>query len=77
MEPVELHPAFVWDCEECGLQNFELAIRVELSPEEMAEMREEQGIDPDWQGDWLSAPSEVTCRHCGKAFEALDDRADR
>lgn len=42
MEEVELHGAFVWDCNSCGRENFERAMEGDL-PEEFIEAMEEDG----------------------------------
>lgn len=67
-EKVELIPAFVWDCPECGQENFERAIVPEFSPEQMQEMRLERGIDPLEDGDFLVSPTNVECKHCGTSY---------
>lgn len=70
---VDLRPAFAWDCESCGRENFARAMRAEMSPEDMAEMREEYGVE-FVDGEFLAAPLEVTCAFCNEVFDALDDR---
>lgn len=70
---IELHPAHVWDCDECGRENFCRGIVVEPSEEERAEMEEAMG-EPFVMGDWLTAPNEVTCAHCGAEFDTEDDQ---
>lgn len=70
---VELNPAYVWDCDECGLENFERARRFEASEEDIAEMRDEHGVE-DWdEGEFLVAPTAVMCRHCGETFDSKPD----
>jgi rubredoxin len=66
-EEVELLPAYMWDCPECGGENFERGIVPEMSEEDKAELREEHGVVED--GHWMLMPSKVTCRHCEATFD--------
>lgn len=70
MTTVELHPAFSWDCDRCGRENFTRGVRVSLSAEELEELREEFEIDPAAVGEFLGAPDQVECTHCGSQFDA-------
>jgi hypothetical protein len=74
---IELRPAFAWTCEECGEENFASAIRAEMSPDDLAELRDDHGIEPHEDGEFLTAPCEVTCFYCDTTFEAIDDREQR
>jgi len=67
---VELHPAFFWDCPECGVENFCRGIVPEFSEEERAELREEHGVNPWEQGSFVMQPEVVTCAECKAAFKA-------
>lgn len=58
---VELIPAFVWDCPECGVEHFQRTIVCEFTPEELVEMRNEHGVDPLEEGLFLTAPTHVSC----------------
>lgn len=73
---VELRPAFEWTCPECWRDHFERAIRHECSPEELAELRDEHGIQPWFEGEWLKAPESVACEHCQMSFEVLGFHSD-
>jgi len=66
---VELHPAFVWDCDSCGRENFARGIVAELSAEEREEVCDEHGID----GEMIRQPTKVVCKSCGAKFET-DER---
>jgi hypothetical protein len=68
---VELIPAFVWDCPECGVEQFERTIRAELSPEDMDYLRLQHGVDPLEEGDFLTQPREVQCSACKARFETV------
>lgn len=70
MEPVELRPAFQWTCPECGTDQFEAAIVVELSREEESELHHELGIEPG-EGNWASMPDTVECRQCEREYPTL------
>jgi hypothetical protein len=65
---IELHPAFVWDCDDCGRENFERSIVGDFDEETLQQMRDEHGIQPWEAGDLHTAPTVVTCRHCGSVF---------
>lgn len=71
---VELHCAYVWDCPECGGENFCRAVTVEQTPEDIDHLVGEYGGDPsDWQtGQWMTRPDEVTCAHCGQEYETTE-----
>ena len=71
---VEMRLAYVWDCEECGRENFERAVVYELSPEEKKEL-EGAGEIPE-TGNWMSHPEHVTCKHCQSEFTAKHFRLD-
>ena len=43
---IELHGAFVWDCDNCGIENFERAKASEL-PEDMLEEMMDEAFDVD------------------------------
>ena len=71
---VELRPAHMWTCPECGRRNFEAPIVAEMLPEEMDQFRKEvaeQGADREWlMGQrWMTAPEEVVCGSCANVFE--------
>ena len=74
-QTVEMRLAYAWDCENCGAEHFERAIIYELSPEEIAELRE-AGEETPVTGNWVSNPTHVKCDKCGAEFEAKHFRAD-
>ena len=68
---VPLHQAFVWDCPQCGAENWQRAVTQRLSREEHKEIlvklgsiEEWQDIDDDLGGDLMSVPDEVHCHRC-------------
>jgi hypothetical protein len=78
---VELHQAFHWICDACGRDNFERAITVDPASIDAEDLPIE---DPDraeairdWinnagEGDFVQAPEDVTCLHCGAEFATED-----
>ena len=80
LQKVELIPAFLWDCPECGKENFERTVVAELSQEELIELKFEHGVEPNSEGNFLTSPTSVDCRHCGTSFNTVDygqsDEAD-
>jgi len=78
---VELHQAFVWTCEDCGLENFERTVTVDpervadvATAAQMAEATDYivhmEGLDTEAGAGvtWLMAPERVTCQACGAEF---------
>lgn len=76
MEKVELLPAFVWDCPQCGRENFVRGLVPELDEDELAEVRDRLGVEPWEEGFPLMAPSEVECSHCKSGWQSIDFGAD-
>ena len=81
MKEVEIHPAHVWTCDECGRDNFERGVQADfLTPQEYRDICEEMGVfDPAIQdeppvGMLMTAPQEVTCRYCGETFRTAEIR---
>ena len=76
MKQVDLDCAYVWDCDECGVENFVRAVVVEFTPDEVAtQMEEYGGEEEDWQtGEWMTRPEQVTCGKCGATFETVQDQ---
>lgn len=73
-----LHPAYVWDCEECGRENFQRAIVIS-EEEKMSSIREMQDDDePGPPPEMLEImtcctyPVRVTCKHCNQEFTTAD-----
>ena len=75
-EPVELRPAFAWDCPECGREQFARTIVAELSSEEIVQLKEQFGADPWESGYFLTRPNTVTCADCGHVFTTCDFALD-
>lgn len=73
LEAVELHNAYFWDCPSCGQENFGRLIRPEFSEDELAEMREDWGVQPWESGEFLLRPKSVECSRCGEGFVVEDE----
>lgn len=85
MTIVALSPAYVWDCEDCGRENFQRAVSIQLDPEDESDaeaIRTMCGIEPEeaipdgLTGCVMTRPRRVTCKHCGKEFKAVDTNAE-
>ena len=66
-QTVELHQAFRWDCDECGRENFERAIIVDLGEDEARDIFGDD-YDPEAEGYILMQPADVQCVYCGAEF---------
>ncbi len=66
---VELRPAYVWDCPECGLEHFIRCLVPELSDEDYQELREDHGLGPCDTGIFIAMPESVKCKECGLTFK--------
>ena len=77
MDSVELHPAFIWDCNECGRENLTRTVLGDFDQETLHDMREQHGITEYESGDWYTAPTTVRCRYCGGTFSTSNDEDDQ
>lgn len=68
---ISMKPAYMWDCEECGRENFERGLVPELSEDEEQELREEYGVDDEEMGHWVMMPRLVQCKYCKKTCETV------
>lgn len=72
----ELHTAYMWDCDECGQENFCRSVECAFE-EEDREWLAEKGIDMDEeQGNWCTRPTTVKCSKCGTEFEVDEPGID-
>lgn len=71
-----MFPAFMWDCDECGTENFARSFVPELTESEREEFMHESGIDPDSEGIVLAMPERVTCSRCEITFETKSFNED-
>lgn len=65
---IELHLAFVYDCDNCGKENFVRSIRIEADEDTMQELMEEHGVQPYEIGEYQQAPTTVKCTFCGTEY---------
>lgn len=68
MKSIELHLAFVFDCDYCGRENFVRSVTGDFSEEELQELREEHGVEVYKLGEWHTRPGVVKCNFCGAGF---------
>jgi len=76
IEKVELRIAYNWTCEKCGLDNFCRAVVVEMSEEDLQELRGVHGVESHETGDFVTRPDRVTCSACGSMYETKDPYGD-
>ncbi len=69
---VELIPAFCWDCPECGRENLQRSIMIQLSDEEINELVEEGIPDEELHVQFMTSPKNVICKHCKEKFETVE-----
>lgn len=65
---VELIPALVWDCPECGIENFVRTSVPEMSKEDKEEYYND--LDVDAGNFVIMVPNTVTCPDCKSIFDA-------
>ena len=68
---IELRPAYAWDCEECGREQFSRCIVPELNAEEIEELKQEHGIERWELGEFQMMPTTVNCKDCGAVFDSM------
>lgn len=72
----ELHSAFVWDCDQCGRENFSRAIECHIEPECLEQVTSFLAVQLDRQeneADFLvqkvvAYPKYVNCQFCHQNF---------
>ena len=74
---VEIRPAFEWTCDECGRDNYEKCLIVDLSQEQAAEIMRgivdiEDDDDMNFTGSFSACPTDVKCRFCKSEFVTKD-----
>lgn len=81
MVTVELSPAYVWDCDKCGRENFQRAVSVFLDSRNekdrdiiraMWDLASADDVPLDERFRVSTRPDQVTCKHCGTDFLAWD-----
>lgn len=64
-----MRPAYAWDCDDCGRENFLNGVVPEFSEDELKYLRNEQGVSAYDAGYFVQMPDTVRCKHCGSQFE--------
>ena len=72
MRTVEMFQAFRWFCMDCGTENFDRGVEMDLTEEEEEELRFSMGIDPLDKGAFIRISRTVTCRECLMMFNTSD-----
>ena len=76
MAIASLSIAYVWDCDDCGRENFVRCIAADFGEDELQELRDEHGVEAWETGDFVTMPDKVTCKHCGAEFDTERNIAD-
>lgn len=80
---VRLFLAFMWDCQDCGIENFCRSVRAELTPEEAHADAIKLGLIEPWEvalegteGRMVTVPEIVDCKDCNARFRTIDDLSE-
>ncbi len=71
MKVADLHEAFTWVCDGCGIDNY--ARGVELDPESELAHEANRECPQIIDGVWCIAPITVTCVGCGETYATQDE----
>lgn len=71
MNDAILFPAYHWECQECGCDNFEKGYIPELDDDQLQELKEEMGMEDSTADYIVGMPEEVTCQFCDKTYQAM------
>lgn len=79
---VELRTAYHWFCEDCSGDNFETAVKSELTEEDKEsvyrdfhQMDKWESLPEGWEQFYMvQIPTMVQYSHCGAEFSAIDER---
>jgi hypothetical protein len=88
MKKVELHSAYVWDCDECGTENFVRAVTIDLNPDDEEDAKAIEALYPEGVPEGagvkaMTCPNRVVCKHCKTEFKSesphqtLEDEDDQ
>jgi hypothetical protein len=70
---IDLHQAWVWDCNGCGTENFARSVVMGMTDEERDRMYSEHGVSKDEIGFWYTSPERVECFECGAQYDTRLD----
>lgn len=73
---VELNQAYFWICPECGLDNYDRLLHMEMSPEEKDAMYEDLADEETTSLSVVRYPMEVTCIFCGNEYKTYGPHRD-
>ena len=81
MRTVELNTAYHWNCDDCGADNFSVAVHVEFAPGEhelayrrLNDLDEWAELPDHWeQFELVTIPATVKCSECGAEFATVED----
>ena len=69
MNQVELLPALVWDCPECGIENFNRTYVPEMSVEDREAYYDDLDVE---DGNFvIMIPTQVQCFDCKSVFDSV------
>lgn len=69
MIEIELHHAYMFDCNHCGRENYVRPIHRELDLEEATTLKDKYNIDQESIGRFEIVPDYVQCHHCHAKFK--------
>ena len=72
-DAVEMRLAFEWTCPDCGTDQFERSMMPDMGDDELAELKDEHGIEPFDIGEFQMQPTKVTCERCSRTFPTFKD----
>lgn len=81
---IEVHPAYMFDCNECGAENFIRAISAAMTSEEAEEMLKGIGMldehedvpDQMFVMGLKTCPRAVQCKDCGARYIVVHNNMD-
>ena len=68
--PVDVRPAFAFDCPCCGRENFVAAVAQDFTPQERRAHARDLPDGPQ-SAKWFTAPEQVVCTSCVAAFQVV------
>ena len=68
---IELRPAYSWDCDECGHENFVRGGIPDLCKQDLQFLKAEEGIEPWEIGQFTMIPTKVTCKNCNLTLPSI------
>jgi hypothetical protein len=69
MKTTELFNAYFWDCDNCGNENFERAIRPEIDEDIMEALAATHNVGDKEPHFLVSIPYQVECKSCKESYK--------